>query len=54
MFNRLSGLLPRDILAFGVVTIIVYHGLIALLRLALFSLSKWPVSGAENIPSNAA
>ena len=54
MFNRLSGLLPGDILAFGVVTIIVYHGLIALLRLALFSLSKWTVSGAENIPSNAA
>ena len=33
-------------------TIIVYHSLVALMRLALFCFAKWTVIGTENIPEN--
>ena len=54
MTTKNRRMLPGKIIAFGLVTIIVYHGLIALLRLALFSLSKWTVTGADNIPADEA
>ena len=37
---------------FGIVTITVYHSLISLLRLLLYWLSIWKVTGAENIPAS--
>jgi 1-acyl-sn-glycerol-3-phosphate acyltransferase len=40
----------NNVLALTFFTVLVYHGLITLMRLALFSLSKWTVIGEENIP----
>ena len=44
----------NNLLALTFFTILVYHGLISLMRLALFSLSKWTVIGEENIPRDSA
>jgi 1-acyl-sn-glycerol-3-phosphate acyltransferase len=43
----------RDLLAFGFITIFVYHGLITVMRLAAFTLAKWTVVGGEHIPQNS-
>ena len=37
---------------FGIVTLTVYHSLISLLRVLLYWLSIWKVTGAEHIPTD--
>ena len=44
----------HNVLMLTLTTIVVYHGLIAVMRLALYSLSKWTVIGKENIPRESA